>query len=188
MPSFTAFSRSTLVAAIRRNSVLIGLRAADPLDLAFLNRAQQLGLQVEPQIADLVEEQRAVRRELELAELLPVRAGERPRSWPNSALSASSRGNRREVDGDERRVGVRRLAVNEPRQQLLAGAALAEDQHGRRQLRDLVHEIDDVARHLARADDELALGLVGDLRDSVSTCRFRSCRSLALRTSERSWS
>ena len=54
--------------------------------------------------------------------------------------------------------------MNQPRQQLLAGAALAEDQHRRRQLRDLVHQIDDVARHLARADDELALGLVGDLR------------------------
>jgi hypothetical protein len=40
--------------------------------------------------------------------------------------------------------------VNQPRQQLLAGAALAEDQHRRRQLRDLVHQIDDVARHLAR--------------------------------------
>ena len=53
------------------------LGAADALDLAFLNRAQQLGLQVEPQVADLVEEQRAVRRELELAELLAVRAGER---------------------------------------------------------------------------------------------------------------
>ena len=38
------------------------LGAADPLDLALLDRAQQLGLQVEPQVADLVEEQRAVRR------------------------------------------------------------------------------------------------------------------------------
>ena len=46
------------------------LGAADALDLAFLDRAQQLGLQIEPQVADLVEEQRAARRELELAELL----------------------------------------------------------------------------------------------------------------------
>ena len=51
--------------------------AADALDLAFLDRAKQLGLEIEPQIADFVEEQRAVRRELELAELLAVRAGER---------------------------------------------------------------------------------------------------------------
>jgi hypothetical protein len=56
------------------------------------------------------------------------------------------------------------FAVDQAREQFLAGAALAEDQHGRRELRDLVDQIDDVARHLARADDELAFGLVGDLR------------------------
>ena len=58
---------------------------------------------------------------------------------------------------------IARLAVNQPREQLLARAALSEDQHRRRQLRDLVHQIDDVARDLARSDDELALGLIGDL-------------------------
>ena len=85
--------------------------------------------------------------QLELAELLAVRAGER------AALVAEQRAldqlarNRREVDGDERRVGVARLAVDQPRQQLLAGAALAEDQHRRRQLGDLVHQVDDVAGH-----------------------------------------
>ena len=77
---------------------------ADAFDLAFLDRAQQLGLQVQPEIADLVQEQRAVGRQLELAELLPVRARER------AALVAEQRAlgqlprNRREVDGDERRL------------------------------------------------------------------------------------
>jgi hypothetical protein len=70
----------------------------------------------------------------------------------------------REIHGDERRAGVSGLAVNQAREELLARAALPENQHGRRQLRDLVHQVDDVARHLAGADDELALGLVGDLR------------------------
>ncbi len=151
------------MAAIRRNAVLIGLVPAHALDLAFLDRAQQLGLQVEPQIADLVEEQRAARGELELAELLPVRAGERAALVAEERALGQLARNRREVHRDERRVRIAGLAVDQPRQQLLAGAALAEDQHRRRQLRDLVHQIDDVARHLARADDELALGLVGDL-------------------------
>ena len=53
------------------------MRAADPLDLALLNRAQQLGLQLVAEVADLVEEQRAAAGELELAELLPDGAGER---------------------------------------------------------------------------------------------------------------
>ena len=58
------------MAAISRKSVRDRPRAADALDLALLHRPQQLALQVEPQVADLVEEQRAARRQLELAELL----------------------------------------------------------------------------------------------------------------------
>ena len=85
--------------------------------------------------------------------------------------------------------GVAGLAVNQPRQQLLAGAAFAENQHRGRQLGDLVHQIDDVAGHLARPDDELALGLVGDLRGQRQDLPVRDpgARS-ALRTSDRSWS
>ena len=61
-------------------------------------------------------------------------------------------------------LGVARLAMNQAGEQLLARSALAENQHRRRELRDLVHEIDDVPRDLARADDELAFGLIGNLR------------------------
>ena len=93
-----------------------------------------------------------------------MRAGER------AALVAEERAldqlvrDRRQVDGDERRVGAARLPVQQPREQLLAGAALAEDQHRRRQLGDLVHQLDDLAHLLARPDEELALALLGDLR------------------------
>ena len=170
------------------------LGAADPLDLALLNGAQQLGLEVEPQIADLVEEQRAVRGQLELAQLLAMRAGER------AALVAEERAlrelarNRGEVDRDERRVGVARLPMDQPREQLLSGAALAENQHGRRQLGDLVDQVDDVARHPARTDDELALGLVGDLRrqrhapaGSGPAARSRCARANAAGRSRSPW-
>src|SRR5262249_50430962 len=121
------------------------LRASHALDLALLDRAQQLRLEVESQVADLVEKQRAARRELELAQLLLDRAGER------AALVAEQRAfdelvrNRRHVDRDERRVAAARLLVQQARQQLLAGPALAEDQHGRGQLRHALDEIDDVA-------------------------------------------
>src|SRR5712692_3667065 len=140
------------------------LRPADALDLAFLDRAQQLGLQIEPQIADLVEEQRAVRRQLELAQLLPVRAGERAALVSEQRALGELARDRREVHGDERRFRIARLPMDQPCEQLFSGAALAEDEDRRRQLRDLVDQVHDVARHLARADDELALGLVGDLR------------------------
>ena len=101
--------------------------------------------------------------QLELPELLLVRAGER------AALVAEQRAldqlvrDRRQVDRDERRVAPAGLAVEQPREQLLAGAALAENQHRRRQLRDLLHQIDDVADLPARTDQELALAPLGDL-------------------------
>src|SRR4029450_5217023 len=72
--------------------------------------------------------------------------------------------NGREVDGDERRIRVSALTVDEPREQLLAGSALAEDEHGRRYFRDPLYQIDDVPRQLAQADDELAIALFGNLR------------------------
>src|SRR5262249_21320085 len=98
--------------------------AADPLDLPFLNGPQQLGLQVEAKVANLVEEERAAGGELELAELLLVRAGE------CSALVSEERAlhqlvrDGREVHGNKRRGSAARLAVQQPRQQFLAGPAL----------------------------------------------------------------
>ena len=53
-----------------------GLVRADPLDDAVLEHAQQLGLERQRGVADLVEEQRAAVRELELARPLGDRAGE----------------------------------------------------------------------------------------------------------------
>ena len=141
------------------------LGAADALDLPFLDRPQQLGLQVEAEIADLVEEQRAAGRASSnlpsCCLCAPVNA---PRSWPNSVLSTSSCGMADRLTAMNGASLAARLAVQQPREQLLARAALAEDQHRRRQLRHLVHEIDDVADLLARADQELALALLGDLR------------------------
>ena len=58
-----------------------------------------------------------------------------------------------------------RLAVQPPREHLLAGAALALHQHRRRQLRHLADQVHDVAHDRAGAGDEVADAvLVGDLR------------------------
>ena len=92
-----------MVAAISRNVRPDRPRAADALDLALLDRAQQLGLQVEPQIADLVEEQRAAVGQLELADALLQRAGERALLVAEQRALDQLARNRGEVDGDERR-------------------------------------------------------------------------------------
>ena len=59
-----------------RTSTLLRLRRADAPDLALLERAQQLRLQVERQLAELVEEQRAAVGLLEQAGARHHRAGE----------------------------------------------------------------------------------------------------------------
>ena len=83
-------SRSRLVAAITRTSTLIVCVAADALELALLEDAQQLGLDRRRDLADLVEEQRAAVGELEPAVLAPpIAPVNAPFSWPNSSLSSS---------------------------------------------------------------------------------------------------
>ena len=52
------------------------LRTADPLELLLLQDAQQLRLELERDLADLVEEQRAAVGHLEAADLLGDGAGE----------------------------------------------------------------------------------------------------------------
>ena len=53
------------------------LPAADPQDLALLQKAQQQALQIDRHIADLVEKQRAAMGVLDVAVLAPDGAGER---------------------------------------------------------------------------------------------------------------
>ena len=64
------------MAAIDPHVDLERRRAADPLELALLEDAQQLRLDRERQLADLVEEQRAAVGPLEAARPLAVGAGE----------------------------------------------------------------------------------------------------------------
>ena len=58
------------MAATSRTSTLIVLRAAEPLELLLLQHAEQLGLQLQRDVADLVEEQRPLVGQLEAADLL----------------------------------------------------------------------------------------------------------------------
>ena len=85
-----------------RMSTGTGLRAADAVDHALLDGAQQLGLQPHVHLGDFVEQQRAAGRLLELADAARDRAGE------GALLVAEQLGlqqvlrDRRAVDRDER--------------------------------------------------------------------------------------
>jgi hypothetical protein len=104
--------------------------AAQRLDLLLLQRAQQLALQRQRHVADLVEEQRAAVGELELAvAALAVGAGVGAGRDAEELGLEQGLGHGGDVDADE---GPRRApagGVDGLRQQLLAGAGLAQQQH-----------------------------------------------------------
>ena len=71
----------------------------------------------------------------------PVNA---PRTWPNSSLSTSVGLSEARWIGTNGSLGPRRMAMNGPGDQLLAGAAFAGDQHrgiGRRDQRDALEHL-----------------------------------------------
>ena len=81
--------------------------AAEPLDALGLDGAQHLGLQRQRHLADLVEEDGAALRHLELADLALRRAGEGAALVAEQLRLEQVLGNRGAVDGHERPVGAR---------------------------------------------------------------------------------
>src|SRR5262249_60159836 len=97
--------------------------AANPLEPLLFERAQDLRLEGERQIADLVEEERAAVRQLEFAGLAVLRAGEGALLVAEQFRLEQRLGDRRTVDGDKRPVGARAERVQRAREQFLSGAA-----------------------------------------------------------------
>ena len=99
-----------------------------PDDLALLEDAQQLDLQVARQLPDLVQEERATARGLEAAGSLALRSGERALLVPEELALDQRLGDRAAVQRDERLVGPVALLVQGPGGDLLARPAVARDQ------------------------------------------------------------
>ena len=148
-----------LEVAVRRrheaNVDLHGLVAADALELALLQRAEQLDLHLHREVADLVEEQRAAVGELEAAAAALHRAREAALLVAEQLGLEDAGRERRAVDAHERLLLARRVDVDRVRDELLAGAGLAAQEHRRRHRRDLA----DLVEHLAqgrRVTDDVA--------------------------------
>ena len=77
------------------------LGAAQALELLFLQHAEQLGLQLRGDVADLVEEQRPLVRQLEAADLLADGAGEGALLVAEQLALQEPRGDGRAVELDE---------------------------------------------------------------------------------------
>ena len=106
------------------------LAAADPLDHALLQEAQQLHLQRQRNVANLVEEQRAAIGLLDLALGGLDCAGERPLLVSEQFAFEQVFRDRRAIDRDEFAIGAVAGIVEASRQQFLARPARAE-QHDR---------------------------------------------------------
>src|SRR4030095_15875380 len=106
-----------------------GSRASHSLVFTVLKRAQQLRLQLEWHVADLVEEQRALMRQLEPADLLRQCPGERSKLVAGPLALEQPRGRVGAVHRHERPAPAVTGGVNRPCDELLARAGLAEQQY-----------------------------------------------------------
>ena len=90
------------MAAMIRTSTAIAVAAADALDLALLEDAEQLGLRLQGQLADLVEEERAPVGQLEAADPPGDGAGEGALLVAEQLALDEPRGEGGAVDLDQR--------------------------------------------------------------------------------------
>ncbi len=112
---------------------LHGLVVAHPLQLAALDKAQQLGLQAQRHLADLVQKQRAPVGGLDAAHAPLHRAGKGAAGMAEELGLKQSFGNRRAVDGDKGLAASRGEPVQGLGHQFLARTGRPLDQHrGRR--------------------------------------------------------
>ncbi len=104
-------------------------RTAHPLDLALLQRPQQLGLQGQRQLRHLIEQQGATVGLFELSGVRGSCPGKRTFFVTEQGALQQVIWDCRAIDGDKWAARPLRCGVDEPRQHLLADAALAVDQH-----------------------------------------------------------
>ena len=125
-----ACSRFWLVAAMTRTSTVTVFEEPTGSKVLVLEDAQQLHLQVGAHVADLVEEDACPSS---ASEKRPSRLADRVREGaPDVAEELGFEqllGNRAAVHGDEHALRAAAVVVDRARDQLLAGAALARDQH-----------------------------------------------------------
>ncbi len=120
-------------------------RAPEPLEAAVLHHAQELGLQGRGEVLDLVEDDGAARRELDLPRLGLLGVREGARLVAEQLRFQEVGGDGRAVDLDEREVTARATLVEEVGDEVLARPALSLDEHGGLRLRQAERELQHVA-------------------------------------------
>src|SRR5262249_12673281 len=137
------------------NVHLDGPRAAEVLEFLLLEDPQKLRLELEGNLADLVEEERPAVRHLEAAELLSDRPGERAALVTEELALEQARRDRRAVYLDERPITADARIIDGGGPQLLAGAGLAQDEPARRPRRNRLDLPEHATQRRALAHDVL---------------------------------
>ncbi len=137
--------------------------AADPVELAIGQHAQQAGLGVGRHVADLIEEQGAAVGLLEAAAALIGRTGEGTFLVTEQLGFHQVLGNRRHVQRNERRCRAWAVAVQRMGHQLLAGTRFAIDQHGDVGMAEAADGAEHLLHRRCLADDLRRVMTVGRL-------------------------
>ena len=129
------------------------LVAADALERAALQYAQDFRLRRGRHVADFIEENRALVALLEFADALHGGAGERAAFMAEEFALEQLFGNRGAIDRQKRLRAAVAVMINRAGDKFLAGAALTGDERGGIRRRHLADELEDLLHRLAAADD-----------------------------------
>ncbi len=142
--------------------------AAQPLELALLQDAQQLHLDAGRHVADFVHENGAGVGLFELAGLADIGARERALLVAEQFALHQIFGQRGAVDFDERPILAGRVMMNGARDHILADAAFAAQQNGGAGGRHALNGGEDFAHGRAAADDVVEFVALAQLRAQLA--------------------
>ena len=156
--------RSRWVAEMMRTSTFTGSLLPSGSIVPSCSTRSSLACAACDSSADLVEEQRAAVRRLEAAFPAVGGAGEGAAFVPEQLrLDQACRGTRAQLTATNGSVAPAAAFVQRARHQLLAGAALARDDHRRVAVRDRLHALDQ-REHAGRVADQLVAARRGALQ------------------------
>src|SRR5580692_5531988 len=151
-----------------------GLVAAQPLELLFLQRAEQLRLQLQTNVADFIKEQSAAIGKLPTAALLQQSAGECTFLVSEELAFDQPGRNGGTIEPDKCSVSSWTEAMNSARNQLFAGTGLAVQQDSRSRWSDNLDPLKDFAQSGALAHDILEVIFRADVGFEIQALVFQA--------------
>ena len=157
----TAAHRSRFVAATPR-AFTDGALRADTANFPLLERTPQFRLNCRRNLADFIQEERAVTRDFKQTGFVAHGSREGTANVPEEFRLEQRLGQRGAVDGHERPAGARTLIVNHPDDELFPGAALPIHQDGGVQGRHAGRELEHILHDRATGDELLGRSMTSD--------------------------